>query len=355
MASFFQAIDLFDKVENGEDYRKETKVSVMLSIILTAIGCVLVTFQLIQYFSPEYIRDLSIKTTNRNEAKLVNISLTVQVDLPCFFLHIDSLDSLGYSQLNINTTVSLIRLEPNGRQINRSRYSLENMCQSCYGFLPEGQCCNSCEELMLLATLKKQKPTPENWTQCNNKIPIVKHYSPNEKCLIKGKITVNKVQGLFHIAPGRNVKGIKGHAHDISYRFPHYNLSHKITRLYFGPKIPRTSTPLNNVNVIQRTALPTRYMYNMIVTPIKFYKNGKFIKKSFEYSAMSTSASIRGHGFVPGLFFKYSFTPYTITVTASTPSILQLVSSTCGLLAGMYAVASMIDFLFNKPNEAKEI
>ncbi|KAK8889634.1 hypothetical protein M9Y10_034386 [Tritrichomonas musculus] len=364
MSSFFESIDLFDKVPQREDFTKETKYGHRLSITLFYIGSFLVIFEIIHYFVPDYIRELSIKQTNRNENKLVNISLSILVNLPCFFLHLDSIDSLGYNQLNINTTASFIRITREGREINRTKYFLEDVCQPCHGLLPEGYCCNSCEKLMTISNYFHKTPTPEKWPQCNKsqgdsikkKAEMKANIgSPSEKCLVKGKISVNKVPGSFHIAPGRNVKSLPGHVHDTNFQFPHFDLSHSIHRLRFGPKVPRASNPLDDVNIHQLVNIPVFYKYTMIVTPIKFYKNGKFITKSFEYTSMAARYPVTflRAGMVPGIFFSYSFTPYTITVKGTSPSLLHAVASTTGMLSGMYAIASLLDEFFSKM-EAKQ-
>lgn len=364
MPSFFESIDLFDKIPQREDFTKESRYGHILSVILFYLGSFLVIIEIIHYFVPEYVRELSIKQTKRNENKLVNISLTILVNLPCFFLHLDSIDSLGYNQLNINTTASFIRMTRDGREIARSRYFLDDICQSCHGLLPEGYCCNSCEKLYTISNYFHKTPTPEKWPQCNkNKTKITKENanlkanigSPSEKCLVKGKISVNKIAGSFHIAPGRNVKGLPGHVHDTNFQFPHFDLSHSIQRLRFGPKVPRASNPLDDVSVRQLIDVPVFYKYTMIVTPIKFYKNGKFITKSFEYSSMATRTPVSfiRPGMVPGIFFSYSFTPYTITVKGTSPPFLHVVASTSGILSGMYAIASLLDTFYNKVESRK--
>ena len=351
MSSFFKAIDLFDKPVYNDDYRKENNLSVFLSILLTVLCTFLVVFQIVQIFDPKFVRDLSLKPTKRDESKLVNISLTILVDVPCYFLHMDSLDALGMNQLNINTTVSFIRISSDGKEISKSKYRMSDICLPCYGILPDDQCCNTCEELILYSRMRGLRPTPENWSQCNGKNELIRPEAVlQEKCLVKGKVTVNKVQGAFHIAPGRNViNRFGGHMHDLSIKSPNFNLSHTIERLYFGQKVPMASNPLNSFKKIQPTKAPTLFQYMMQVTPIKFYKNGKFIAKSFEYSALSINRTQMENRGVPiGLFFFYSFTPYTITITSSTPSIFQIITSTGGLISGLFAIAALIDATFNR-------
>ena len=47
----------------------------------------------------------------------------------------------------------------------------------------------------------------------------------------------------------------------------------------------------------------------------------------------------------PGLFFFYTFTPYTVVISNDTKEsgVIQVISSTMGFLAGVFVVASIID------------
>lgn len=344
MKSFFVEFDLYDKLDNEGMLSEKTRTGGILSLILFIIGLVLVTSQAIHFFVPEIIRELNVGPVMINEHKLVNISLSLEVDLPCYFLHMDAMDSLGFTQLNINTTATFRRVSPSGKIIGIANTSL-NTCKPCYGLLPEGECCESCQILLLLAQRFRIKPKPEEWEQCNNsKDKTEQAVSWDERCLIKGKITVNKAAGTFHIAPGRNTRRMSGgHFHDLNYRFPHLDLSHKIERIRIGPKIPQTSAPLQGITMKQPTNFAMVYKYYMVITPIKYYRKGKKIQKGYEYTSMTTSFPFRYGMGTPGIFFFYQFTPYTIRVNTVDTSVLQYISSTYGVIAGLYAIFLMID------------
>ena len=346
MSSVFVLFDLFDKQEENEfvaHTRSGNFISVLLSVI-TAFWSISAVFAI---FKPVYVRDLSIEPKITNEQELVNISLSVLVSMPCFFLHLDVLDTIGFAQLNINNTVTLRRMHKNGSIIGIANSSLADVCYPCYGLLGDTECCNSCEQLILLSILKNRVPTPNQWAQCTKGANTMVY--PDEKCLLKGKISVNKVTGSFHIAPGRNVVNQPGHAHDLSFASQNLDLSHRIDRMRFGPKIPRISEPIKNLWMIQSVKIPMVFRYSLMITPIRYIKNGETLKNGYEYTVLATHSPYHnGMGYIPGIFFNYAFTPYTVDITNRNESPLQFISSFFGFLSGAYAIASLIEGIISR-------
>ena len=60
-------------------------------------------YQFVEYMIPDFSRELATEQNVTNGMEHVNISLSLLVNFPCHFLHIDSIDSLGFSQLYANT------------------------------------------------------------------------------------------------------------------------------------------------------------------------------------------------------------------------------------------------------------
>ncbi|OHS99444.1 hypothetical protein TRFO_08371 [Tritrichomonas foetus] len=343
---FLRQIDIFDKFENN-DLKISTRSSFFLSLFLSTFGCLFFIIKIVRFMIPNVHRDLALNQNLINEEDFVNISIAILVNLPCYFLHLDAIDTLGFSQLDINSTANLRRLDSNGRFIGIVNETLHHECLPCHGILPAGTCCNSCEQLILLATLKGIKPKPEEWVQCNkNKGPNAPHVSINEKCLVKGKISVNKVAGNFHIAPGRNDVSSGSHQHDMSFRFPNMDLSHEIRMVRFGPFIPTISNPLQGMKIIQNPNTPMVYKYHLLATPVIYIRDGKLISRSYEYTALQMNRIARRDA--PGIFFHYSFTPYTVTVVVKSRSFAQFLTSTFGFLSGSFAMASMLDLFIDK-------
>ncbi|KAK8853752.1 hypothetical protein M9Y10_016295 [Tritrichomonas musculus] len=353
MEKFLKSIDIFDKFQDDQ-FKVATRTSFLLSVFLSTFGCLFFIIKVIRFFIPNIHRDLELSSSLVNQEDFVNISISVLVNLPCYFLHLDAIDSLGFSQLDINSTANLRRINKMGQFIGIVNETLKHECHPCYGILPDNICCNSCEQLILMSTLKGMTPQPDKWIQCQGKFPgrnqnkkiNAPHVSLDEKCLIKGKISVNKVPGNFHIAPGKNDVTSGGHQHDLSFHFPNLDLSHNINLVRFGPFIPTVTNPLQNVKVSQDPNRFMVYKYHLVVTPINYIHDGKLITRGYEYTALIMNREARREA--PGIFFHYSFTPYTITIVSKSRSFAQFITSTFGFLSGSFAMASMLDFVIDK-------
>jgi hypothetical protein len=72
----------------------------------------------------------------------------------------------------------------------------------------------------------------------------------NQGCRMHGQITVNKVAGNFHIAPGRSFQNGNMHVHDIQQYLQHgLDFQHHIKHLSFGETVPGVHNPLDDQRV----------------------------------------------------------------------------------------------------------
>jgi hypothetical protein len=332
---FLESVDIFDKFSEVE-YHVKTISGALLSLFLAFFGSILFVFQIAHFLTPDLSRNLGASRTTPGETTLVNISLTIHISFPCHFLHLDTRDTLGFSQLYANT-VTLRRYASNGTLLGLAPYPNRSHCHPCFDARPTDECCNSCEELVLLYRLKNLTPSPENWPQCS---PLPENL-PNldETCNLKGKLTVNKVRGLFVVRFTRGLYNASG--------LRNFNLSHVLGRIRFGPKVPWTSMPLEAIRVTQKTEEPLHYLYELVCTPVIFVRDGEIVERTYEYLPIVTTKSIDKTSLSPGLFFLYQFTPYTVTVSYRTKSLSALVSATFGILSGGFAITSFLDrFLY---------
>jgi hypothetical protein len=290
-------LDVFDKTDHDE-LQQRSRLGSIITLVTTMLSLLGLLVHFVIMFRPLAHRELLFEPTINDEDDLVNISLSIEVDLPCYFLHVDSLDRLGLSQFNINTTITLRRISARGAVIGVANASLADNCQPCYGLKPEGQCSSSCEELIVLSMFQGRKPSPDTWSQCGDAIAYPADISLGERCLVKGKITARKAPGGFHIARGRNMKGSSVHRHDMVFQLPDSSFRRKIQKLRFGDKILTTSVPLENLVKNENVMEPAMYRYNLIITPVILYQNRALKAKGFEYTALQT-----GWTDLPGLFF----------------------------------------------------
>ena len=336
-------LDLFDKLGDAS-LQLSTRHGKIASSLFLFVAAFLVIIQAVNMTRPDIYRDLVTDTTIIDDQEKINISLTVLLSMPCYFFHIDVMDSVGHRELDLNSTVEFRRVDRGGRVIDRARQTLRDRCRPCYGLLPEGECCDTCEMLVGLAKKQKKPVEIEKWEQCGG-VPVRKGTGlVGEKCLIKGKITIYRIAGSFHIAPGRNRENLRGHGHELPALIPMFDMSHKVERVRFGPNIPTARQPLKNVQVRAGQGHLVHSRYNMIATSVIYKKDGKIVDRGYEYQEMHQHYTLRAPWMgVPGLFFTYSFSPYTVLVHATTKSPFLMVTTTVSILSGMFAILSLLE------------
>lgn len=401
MSTFLQTVDVFDKFRD-DGFRVQTKTGSLISIAFLFFSVIVIGTEIYNFLQPKLYRDLNVDPSLTNNQELINISINVLVNLPCFFLHLDVLDSIGLDRYYVSDTVKFKRLsliqESDSEELppTLSSYKFlgianktaKDVCFSCYDvadYLPEKNeaCCNSCEQLILLYRQFGKKPEPQNWEQCKAG-KYSRDVTFDEKCQVKGKITVNKVPGTFHIAPGINNQFLMkyhhgNHQHKLNYDFPKQGLgmTHQIINIRFGSKnIPRSSNHLSNIlngrpnlqnNKFNRSSRNENrrkqamiYKYDLTSTPavyVKKTKNGNEVKAvGFDTSMINFQYPRSFPNQNPGIFFYYTFTPYTVVISndAKESDIIQVISSTMGFLAGVFVVASIIDAILAQLDEKRK-
>jgi len=345
MKNFLKSVDIFDKYSN-EEYKLTTKSSSVMSLLFTIFCTLLLLYDFSIRLQTKFIRDLITEPQLINDQESVNVSLSLLVNMPCYFLHLDVIDSIGSSQLNINTTAKFRRIDKNNNFIGFVNETISSMCMPCLGLLPEGYCCNSCEEIVLLHYFRGLIPNPATIPQCNNKLNT--KVDQNEKCHIKGKVVLNKVNGNFHIAPGKNVPKGNGAIHDLSGVFSFIDLTHTFYEMRIGPKLPMTNNPLNGYGQRQIPQQKVSFDYHLIVTPVFFVSRGTIIARGYDYTAKLDTSDRTS-----GIYFHYSFTPYSIKITPLIQPFTQFFISTSGFFAGIFALLTLIDETLVKKPEPK--
>jgi len=94
----------------------------------------------------------------------------------------------------------------------------------------------------------------------------------NQGCRVYGQLTVNKVAGNFHIAPGRSFQSGSMHVHDIEPYLQHgLDFTHHIKQLSFGEKVPSVHNPLDDQIVPVQEGMHMFQYYIKVVGTKYFY------------------------------------------------------------------------------------
>lgn len=129
-------------------------------------------------------------------------------------------------------------------------------CGSCYGAsLDPNRCCNTCEQVREAYRERRWAfpDNPENIEQCKGeKFGQKLKLALSQGCRIYGHLTVNRVGGSFHVAPGKSFSINHVHVHDVQpFSSSEFNTTHRINRLTFGAEIESEKhNPLKGAYVV---------------------------------------------------------------------------------------------------------
>ena len=222
-------LDAFSKTVDDARIRTTSGGLITLTALLTVLFLIFSEFRDYRRITiaPSLIVDKS-----RGEQLPIHLNITFPL-IPCSLLTLDVMDISGVQQSGISHGVHLTRLTryPESRPLSRKQLALHSdeesakhldpkYCGPCYGATstdPASKCCNTCEEVRdAYAALGWAFGDGKGMEQCERE-----HYAEHmeemreEGCNIEGHISVNKVAGNFHIAPGKSFSNAQMHVHDL--------------------------------------------------------------------------------------------------------------------------------------------
>lgn len=289
---------------------------------------------------------------------------------PCAYMGVDAMDASGEHQLAVDHNIFKIRLTADGRQIATEKHELNDKpqtavvaagdkakCGDCYGSEDEERkCCNTCEDVQEQYRKKGWAFNPETISQCKSEGFTQKLMDQSgEGCRIHGFLQVNKVQGNFHLAPGKSFQTDHMHVHDLAALSfaKSFDLSHKITHLSFGQDYPGIVNPLDGSEKTWTKQGSPMYQYFVKIVPTTYREtNGQLINSNqFSVTEHERVLLPNSRGGLPGLFFIYDFSPIMVSFTEHQTSFAHFLTSICAIVGGIFTVAGIIDsFIFHAVN-----
>lgn len=285
---------------------------------------------MILLFINELTSFLEVKTSsnmivdlNRGGSKLT-INLDIELlNLPCSIISIDIQDVMGAHSVNLEGSVTRMRLDKNGKIIHSEPYVIEK---------------------------GEQHENHMHYPQPNYD-EIKKQVMDKEGCQLRGFFKVNKVPGNFHISShafGPTVSRLAGDGLLL------VDVNHKINHLSFGNgeeikeiKKHFKEGVLNPMDgTIETRKEKTIYEYYIKIVPTTYKElNGKtFYVNQYNYNS---NASPSGNKF-PSVYFKYELSPVTVEYTQYKDAPLNFFIQICAILGGVFTVTGIIDALIHK-------
>jgi len=367
----------------AEEFRVRTLFGAIASIVCGIIIVILVWGEFLYYLKVTIVPEIKL-----DDNRIAKVNVTFDITFPhigCAFLGVDTMDVSGNHQLDISHGVYKQRLKEDGTEIATPRREFvdsrpsdnekaeqeakereisaglateddkdknKNKCGDCYGAQsPQIPCCNTCDDLRRAYDAKGWLLNRDNVPQCVNemntedmKIQLRAH----EGCRVYGYVTVGKVAGNFHIAPGVSAQTGSQHVHSTSMLPDDINVSHTIKYLAFGEMYPGQVNPLDGHQEIDtKGALMTQYFINVVPTQYT-YRDGhttstnQFSVTTHSHNVDMEEARKRGAG-TPGMYISYDMSPISITYREYQRSFAHFLTGVCAIVGGVFTIMGFFD------------
>lgn len=212
-ARILKEFDLFRKL--APEHREGVRETPSSSISLALQGVFLVLIQVLllsecwSFFTPKDKQSFDIDMQGFMQVsspRQLRVLLDVTIhDFPCIDLSLDYQDAMGNRQTDIRSGVLKQRLKPDGTAVGQvlkndpkvaggsgaSSPSIRNgtgnaTCGDCYGALPDGECCNTCSDVLYAYRMKRWAlPRIESIKQCQQDGTGKSAYQPPQIAHVK--------------------------------------------------------------------------------------------------------------------------------------------------------------------------
>jgi endoplasmic reticulum-Golgi intermediate compartment protein 3 len=326
MLSKFKQIDLYRKTTS--DLSTQTLSGGIFSLL--SLSSILLLFLLETYsylFSP-YKSSLLIESSSSNRYQ-VDLDLTFP-SIPCGLLSIAYVDASSEYY-----TRAFLHKYPiqQGRVLYEAHIAHTDPltpkgCGSCYGAeLYEGQCCNTCEEVMEAYTSRNWRPPDsESIEQCKHKANDEGNLI-GEGCLLQGEIQTRKIPGTIRIELNPFGKALMSQL-----RAP-YNGDHVVNHIGFSdPDGYKHRAALDGK---ERKGNYVNLYFLKVTAAVK--DGNRFYEVSDGYLGLSKMD-------FPLFVIAYDLDPIT-TVYKPVKSFSEYIVSICAIIGGWFAVSLLLSKL----------
>jgi len=398
--SNFKSLDVYPKTLS--EFKEKTSSGGLISVVAVSTIFLLVVSQLAAYFRTHTVDHLSVDS-ERERAIRINLNISFPA-LPCKGIGLVTMDVAGEQQIDVIHNMAKTSLDPDsGRPLGApSVTEVVNLrtlglmredrpdCGKCYtnellqqqfvstvtreveDIKLRGQalkpgfgatCCNTCDDVraayqrVRLVTQEGGRAEVPDWKThplCAHDAELIDPgalETMREGCNVVGHLMVNKVAGNIHVAPGRAFASQQGNlVHEFKpFTMAHFNTSHTIHQLSFGPHYPSQLNPLDGVT--KRTAGGSalyQYYIKVVPTTYKPLRGEPLVTSQYSVTEaerpVAEGTGARGAEFVlPGVFFIYDISPVKVTYTVTRQPLSAFLTSLAAIVGGVFVVAGMID------------
>lgn len=185
------------------------------------------------------------------------------------------------------------------------------------------------------------KPSGDGFFSSRSAKPVGKR-----GCRVYGDVDVNRVAGNLHVVP-RAFSSRGGRSMYMGMPMDdllHYNASHTIHHLRFGPAYPGQHNPMDGVT--SASGKPAQFQYFAQVVPTRYQHLSGLTTEANQISVtIHTAPSDPTSPYMvpPGFVVRFDLSPVIVTLSPSSPGIVRFLTGVCAVVGGVYAVTSLLD------------
>lgn len=368
-----QFLDVFGKSSGGR--RQVRTTSGGLVTIFAAILIVwLLVLEVQSYFSVGLEPTLVVDSA-RDERMDIIVDISFP-HVPCTILNVDAMDIAGEVQADVDGQLLMADLGPDGNFADKAildrqkeirenaiaaRLANPNYKGPCYGAAPDEENCLSCLDVQRAYAAKGwQFHDGSGFDQCKEEgYPEALEANKQNGCRVSGRVSVSKVAGVLHFAPGEPVIGSGRHSHDLSaYNLPSmpFNFDHTIHQLSFGDGgETQLDDPLRGFHgATDQKQFAFHYFAKVVATEFHFLNNT--VMSTNQYSVTRHGRPIVGgpdedhpnsyhaSGGIPGVRVDYEISPMKVINTERrTETFSALLMNVCAIIGAVITTAALVD------------
>jgi len=321
-----QELDAFVKVE--EHYVEQSLLGAVVYIVTWILAIALIYIEFWYFFNPDHTFKF---VPDKEFSGYVDINVDLTVAMPCETIGADILDS------TYQNTFSFGRLkeEPTWFELDRLQRKHFDSIKTFNEYLREEY--HSLQDLLwnsgqssLFGELPKRRTEPNE---------------PYDACRIHGVMSLNKVEGNFHITAGKSVPLLRGHAHLSGFMDEkEYNFTHRIDQFGFGKPHAGIVHPLaGDEKIASKNYMNYQYFIQIVPTDIQTLIGSW---PTFQYSVKEQAREVGsyavGSSGIPGIYFKYDISAFKVIVNQDRESIWQFLLKLCSGVGGIFATSQII-------------
>eukprot|EP00392_Amoebophrya_sp_AT5.2_P006213 g6223.t1 len=313
--SFIKKFDIYNKVH--DDYNIKTKSGGTLSVV-TYLSMMILIFGELRWYLSTRISDHIVVDTTTDEKLPIGLNITFP-DLRCDEVSVDTVDSSGENQINIQS--GGLQKYPIDRfgQMGQDPVAPEGSCLSCHAAassMPDGACCNDCKSLK------------EAYTTAG--LSYYKILKESDQC--------------------KHIVGCLVHEFNIRDVSEGFNTSHIINRLQFGPRFDGlVEAPLEGTSkIVDQGAFMFHYYIKLVPTIFLEERDPERTKRySHQYSSTEASRNVLVNteqlAGLPGVFLVYDFSPFLVQKRVGYVPFSHFLTSLCVIIGGIFTITRSLD------------